>query len=148
MSRQFTGRHMAIILISFFTVVIAVNVLMASLASSTFGGIVVDNTYVASQHFNRWLDRAEKQGVLGWTATVTRTADNMLAIQLKGAPAATTVTAEARHPLGHAPDQTLTFARQDNGTFVSQTPLPTGRWIVRIAARSGNAVWRMEENVI
>jgi nitrogen fixation protein FixH len=43
---------MAMILVAFFAVVIAVNLLMARLAISTFGGVVVENSYVASQHFN------------------------------------------------------------------------------------------------
>ncbi|MGE0776676.1 MAG: FixH family protein, partial [Sphingomonadaceae bacterium] len=55
MTRSFTGRHMAIILIAFFGVVIAVNFYMARMAIGTFGGTVVDNSYVASQRFNGWL---------------------------------------------------------------------------------------------
>ncbi|MFP5454579.1 MAG: FixH family protein, partial [Alphaproteobacteria bacterium] len=55
MRRGFTGRHMAASMVGFFTVVIAVNVTMATVASHSFGGTVVDNSYVASQRFNRWL---------------------------------------------------------------------------------------------
>ena len=55
MQRAFTGRHMAAIMVAFFGVVIVVNLLNARLASSTFGGEVVENSYVASQDFNRWL---------------------------------------------------------------------------------------------
>src|SRR3546814_3241852 len=59
--RPFTGRHAAMILIAFFGVVISVNIVMASFALSTFGGTVVDNSYVASQHYNEWLARADAQ---------------------------------------------------------------------------------------
>ena len=45
--RPFTGRHMAAIMVAFFGVVIAVNVYMARLATSTFTGVVVENSYVA-----------------------------------------------------------------------------------------------------
>jgi nitrogen fixation protein FixH len=51
----FTGRHMAITIVGFFLVVIVVNLAMARMATSTFGGVVVENSYVASQHYNRWL---------------------------------------------------------------------------------------------
>ena len=71
-ARPFTGKHMAAIMIAFFGVVIAVNVLMARLATSTFGGLVVENSYVASQKFNRWLGEARSEKALGWKATVTR----------------------------------------------------------------------------
>src|SRR3546814_19411645 len=59
--RPFTGRHAAMILIAFFGVVISVNIVMASFALSTFGGTVVDNSYVASQHSNEWLATADAQ---------------------------------------------------------------------------------------
>ena len=147
MNRPFTGRHMAMILIVFFGIVFAVNFLMARLATSTFGGIVVENTYVASQEFNGWLDQAERQRALGWTAIVARDEDNWLAIQLGKAPQYTVVTAEARHPLGQAPNRHLTFSPKGDGRFLSQQALPAGRWIVRITAQSGETVWRIEENV-
>ena len=41
MKRPFTGRHMAAILIAGFGVVIAVNLVMARFAVTTFGGVVV-----------------------------------------------------------------------------------------------------------
>ena len=58
MTRQFTGRHMLAILIAFFGTVIAVNMVMAVLATRTFGGLVVENSYVATRQFNGWLEQA------------------------------------------------------------------------------------------
>ena len=94
-ARPFTGRHMAAIMIAFFGVVITVNVVMARFASSTFGGVVVDNSYVASQHFNRWLDEASAERQLGWHATITHAADGTVRVALTGVPAGATVTGEA-----------------------------------------------------
>ena len=147
MSRPFTGRHMAMILVAFFGVVIVVNLIMARYASSTFGGIVVENSYVASQEFNKWLDEAETEKALGWTAKLERADGDKLSITRAGAPADTTVSAVARHPLGHAPDRELTFSSDSQGHYLSREELPKGRWIVRVAARSGKATWRAEENV-
>ncbi|RWK14298.1 FixH family protein, partial [Mesorhizobium sp.] len=50
--RVFTGRHMLAIILAFFGVVIAVNLTMATLANTSWTGLVVENTYVASQQFN------------------------------------------------------------------------------------------------
>ncbi|GAD49833.1 cytochrome c oxidase cbb3-type accessory protein CcoH [Caenibius tardaugens NBRC 16725] len=147
MSTRFTGRHMAIILILFFGTIIAVNVLMARLASSTFGGIVVENSYVASQEFNTWLDKAEAQQALGWEASTKRTPDDHVAITLKGAPSTASVSAIARHPLGHAPNRPLTFTGDGNGNWVSHEKLPQGRWLLRITAQADGHTWRVEENV-
>ena len=91
MGRTFTGRHMAMIMVGFFGVIIAVNFTMARFATATFGGIVVENSYVASQEFNGWLEEAEKQRALGWDAVTTWRPDNRLAVQLSSVPAGATV---------------------------------------------------------
>lgn len=58
-----TGRHVLAITVTAFSIIIGVNVLMAVKAVSTFPGLEVDNSYVASQSFDR--DRAAQQA-LGW----------------------------------------------------------------------------------
>lgn len=144
----FTGRHAAAWIVGFFAVVIAVNVVMMRLAASTFGGTVVDNSYVASQHYNRWLEQAEQQKRLGWSMQAIRLADGKLKVVLTGAPASATLRAVARHPLGHAANVDLHFARDHAGAFVSRERLPTGRWILRYNAAAGADRWRAEEEVL
>lgn len=68
MARELTGRHVLIITLSAFGVIIAVNLVMAFLAVGSFPGLEVPNSYVASQQFDR--DRQAQQG-LGWTARAT-----------------------------------------------------------------------------
>lgn len=145
---RFTGRHITAILVAFFGVVIAVNVLMARLATSTFGGVTVENSYVASQHFNRWLDEADAERALGWKASALRAPDGRLAVQLTGVPAGpVTLTAVARHPLGRLPDQALQFADTGGGHFLSTAPLPEGRWTLRIEVQAGGRQWRTESEM-
>ncbi|WP_067738429.1 FixH family protein [Novosphingobium naphthalenivorans] len=145
--KPFTGKHMTLILVAGFGVVFAVNFLMASLATSTFGGVVVENSYVASQHFNRWLDEAAKEKALGWKVDVQRRTDGRLTAALTGVPAYPTVKAIARHPLGRKPDVALTFQKDVSGAFVSDKPLPEGRWILRFDIEAGGEVWRGEDQV-
>jgi nitrogen fixation protein FixH len=144
---RFTGRHMATILIGFFAVVLAVNLLLAVLAGGTFGGVVVENSYVASQHFNRWLDAAAAGRGLGWKANASRRSDGKVAVVLSGADGAAKLFATARHPLGRLPDQSLAFARDASGIFVSQQALPDGRWQLRMEAQAGGKVWRSEDEL-
>lgn len=147
MNRRFTGHHMAAILVAFFGVVILVNLVMARFAVGTFGGVVVENSYVASQDFNRWLDQAEASRALGWKARLEREADGKLAVNLIGAPTGVKLSAEARHPLGRQPDMALTFIDLNGARFRSREALPAGRWIVRLAATDGSRTWRQEERL-
>lgn len=64
MAKPLTGRKVLLITLAFFGVIIAVNVTMAVKAISTFPGLEVDNSYVASQSFDA--DRAAQEQ-LGWT---------------------------------------------------------------------------------
>ncbi len=135
--RTFTGRHMAVILVSFFGVVIAVNLTMAYFASATFGGLVVDNSYVASQKFNGWLEKAREEAALGWSIEAGRGADQRLAVSLTSAAGPmddAVITAQARHPLGRLPERELTFRALGNGHYESLEPLQEGRWIVHLRA--------------
>lgn len=144
---QLTGRKIAAIFVVFFGVIMAVNFTMASFASSTFGGVVVSNSYVASQHYNRWLAAAKAQKKLGWSAALSRLPDDRVAVRFTGAPDGLTVKAVARHPLGRAPEQALAFARAADGTFVSTAAIAPGRWMVRINAEAGQARWREEQEL-
>jgi nitrogen fixation protein FixH len=62
--REVTGKHVLFFTVSAFAVIIAVNLVMAYKAISTFPGLEVANSYVASQTFDD--DRAA-QLALGWT---------------------------------------------------------------------------------
>lgn len=146
--RAYTGRRMAITLVGFFAVIIVVNVMMASLAGSTFGGVVVENSYVAGQHFNRWLDEAERDKALGWSAQASRDGEGRIVVQLAGVPQGeVAVAADARHPLGRMQDRALAFRRAADGSFVSTEALPDGRWTLRLDVRAGGERWRDEEAI-
>ncbi|MEE4452405.1 FixH family protein [Novosphingobium resinovorum] len=174
--RPFNGKHMTAILVAGFGVVLAVNVTMATLASTTFGGIVVENSYVASQDFNRWLDEAAKEKALGWRLAARRGVEGRVVVDLEVAPsilrqaqderggvnspvtnpaqaelveapaAHTKLTAIARHPLGRLPDTALTFRRE--GThWISTRPLPAGRWTLRFDLETEGRQWRTEQEI-
>ncbi len=147
MTSTFTGRHMAMIMVGFFGVVVAVNIGMARVAGSTFGGVVVHNSYVASQNYNRWLREAEAEKALGWRMSAQRRTDDRISVTVTGTEGSAMLTGIARHPLGTLPDKALNFARAEDGTFVSAQPLPEGRWIVRFDLKSGGRQVRSEQEL-
>lgn len=147
MTRHFTGWHMTAILVLGFGVVVAVNLLMATLAVGSFGGVVVENSYVASQNFNAWLAEAREENALGWSASVSRSGEGHLLVQTAGAPAGTEVAAELRHPLGREQPIALTLRSDGTGTFSSPEPLPEGRWLVRLTLSHDTDLMRLERPV-
>lgn len=150
MTRTFTGWHMTTILVSFFAIVIAVNLTMARLATGTFGGVVVENSYVASQQYNHWLAAAERQAQLGWTHKIALDHQRRLIVHASKNGArlpALSAHGQAIHPLGRAKSLTLSFTRDSDGRLRAREPLPSGRWHVRITLSSGEAKFIIDETL-
>ncbi|MFN3819007.1 FixH family protein [Blastomonas sp.] len=136
--KPFTGWHMTAILVGFFAIIMAVNFTMARLAFSTFGGKVVENSYVASQHYNELLARAEAQDAMGWTQSVSldRTRHMRITLRQNGQPLAiSSAIATVSHPLGTVPSRALTMVRDGKGGMISTVPLEQGRWRVDLVVR-------------
>ena len=148
--RPFTGRHAAAILIVFFGVVITVNIIMARYALVTFGGTVVDNSYVASQHYNEWLARAATQDRLGWERSVAVDAERhiRLSIRKDGKELdGLRVRATLSHPLGRVEPRPLHFLIAPDGSLRSAEALPVGRWRLDLSVRRGADEARYRETL-
>ena len=143
----FTGKHMALVFIGGFGVVIAVNLVMASFAVGSFHGTVVDNSYVASQNYNRWLDKAEASRALGWQVVAERRADGRVVLETIAVPAGAAITAEAERPLGQRETASLAFADQGGGRWISDKAVAEGRWRLRIAVRAPGQEWAGESDL-
>ena len=147
--RRFTGWHMFAILIAMFGTIITVNLVMAHFAVTTFGGTVVDNSYVATRNYNRWLAEARAQDALGWRVAATidpRRRVRITAVAPKG-PIDGVVSAVASHPLGRAPNRAIGFVRTGDGQYVATRSLPAGRWALKITVTSGKNVARFTEDI-
>ncbi len=144
MKRAFDGRHMSAILVAGFAVVVAVNIGAAVIAKRTFGGIVVENSYVASQDFNGWLDEAAHERSLGWQVEPSREPDGRVRLALTGVPEGARIEAVARHPLGRLPDRPLHFSIAFENASVSREYLPAGRWTLRVTVRAEGQQFRSE----
>ena len=147
--QRFTGWHMSGILVAMFTTIIAVNLVMARFAVTTFGGTVVDNSYVATLNYNRWLAEAKGQEALGWrvTAMIDPRRRVLITAAAPTGPIDAVVTAVASHPLGRAPDRAIGFMPTGGGQYVATRPLPAGRWTLKITITSGTIVARFTEDI-
>lgn len=146
-SGAFTGKHMAAVMIAGFGIVAAVNFTMASYAVGGFHGVVVENSYVASQKFNGWLDEAEAMKKLGWSAKSARDADGFVTIESKGAPSTALVSAELRRPIGEHKFASLAFEQLADGTYRSTEPVAHGRWTMRLSIEADGREWIEESEL-
>jgi len=140
MTTRFTGWHMLAIMIGFFGVVIGVNAVMATDAIRTFGGLVVENSYVATTHYNRWLAEGRQQEREGWQATPTADGTGAISLRLSRAGQAidgAAVSIIANHPVGLVAQRSLRLRPVGGGVYRSDGRLPRGRWLVRIEVSAG-----------
>ena len=141
---KFTGKHMLLTMVIGFGIVAAVNFYMASLAVGGFHGIVVKNSYVASQKFNDWIDEADRMAALGWSAFAERDADGHVTVISQSVPDGAVVTARLRRPLGTQEFADLTFVAMGDGRYRSLEPVSEGRWTVRLAITADGESWTEE----
>ncbi|OWK25346.1 cation transporter [Rhizobium yanglingense] len=142
-ARGFTGRHMLLVMVTFFGVVISVNFTMAWYASSTWSGLVVENTYVASQQFNNKAAAMKAMAASGIAGTLSFSADAIhYDIRKKdGSPAAVDeVALNLKRPVGDHEDFQLAAEKIGEGQFEARHVVPEGDWIVEITSRHGGTM--------
>lgn len=136
----FTGRHALLTIAGGFALVFAVNGVMAWLAASNQPGLIVADSFVASQHFNAGLDAGRAQQALGWTVEVRRDGDALL-VAGHGPDGASlaglTGTATLTRPYGTEPAISLPLADLGDGRYRAG-PVGAGRYIAEIRLHRGS----------
>jgi nitrogen fixation protein FixH len=134
-TRRFTGRHMLGLLLLFFGTVIAVNVLMATLAITTWTGLVVKDDFGASQHYNQKLDEMARQAALGWRGELDY-GNGLITFRLKDAKSepvrGATVTVDAGRPTHEGQDRTVALAEGAQQDYQAALALQPGIWNVEV----------------
>lgn len=139
---RFTGFHAGLLVGAFFAVVVTVNIIMAIAASGSWSGLVVANSYVASQHFNERLAEGRAQDALGWTSHFVIEAGEAawrLADARGEAVIASSASATFMHPVDEGGDMTVALARRADGAYAAPVRLAPGQWAVRLRAEAGLA---------
>ncbi|AML51322.1 MULTISPECIES: FixH family protein [Falsihalocynthiibacter] len=134
-SKPITGRQVFFFVSGAFAIVIGVNLTMAYYAVSTFPGLEVKNSYVASQQFN---DKLKTQLALGWTVVPTY-ADGVLEIAITDEAGTPVEAQQISGILGRATHDradTLPSFTYANGVFSTPAELDVGNWNFRMQAVS------------
>lgn len=140
----FTGWHMLGAMLLFFGTIITVNFTMAYYASSTWSGLVVKNTYVASQEFN-----GKAAGIRSMLATGIKGKLDVKGDQIRYALTlpgdepvnADKVTAHFKRPVGEHQDFITELQPAGAGIYEARREVLKGHWIVEmIAIKDGKTI--------
>ena len=150
--RQFTGWHMLVVMLSFFALIIGVNVYFAVVAMRSWTGLVVEDSYASGQDYNEKVQRTEAQLALGWTSTLTYAAGTFSfgLLDGKGAPlAASDVSAQITRPLGDRDVKLIALQSQPDGSFSAPIALGSGAWnVVVIAHTTPHGAYERRDQII
>ncbi len=135
--KPITGYHVLAVTVGAFAVIIAVNLYMAFSAVSTFPGLEVKNSYVASQKFDA---ARQAQEALGWTVEA-RIVDAEVVVQITEKSGAIVDPLRVAATIGRAThkrdDQELLFTARDSA-FVAPVALAPGSWQLRFSATAAD----------
>ena len=144
--RPLTGRMVLFMLLAFFGVVIAVNLTMLRLASSTFSGLGDKNAYIAGLSHNRAIAEARDQDRRGWKieANLERSAPGRSIVSVvradAGAYAKVDVSVRFEHPASSRLDRIVALAPAGANAWRAAVDLPAGVWDMVIEMRSAGAI--------
>ncbi len=135
-TKPITGRQVFFVTAAAFSVIIGVNLTLAFKAVSTFPGLEVKNSYVASQNFDK--DRAAQLG-LGWQVAARIEAGQLiLTIDDKDGPVETaTIEATLGRATHVAEDRTPEFTF-DGVAWVAPVEVGPGNWNLRLVATAAD----------
>lgn len=140
----FTGWHMVVTMVLFFGTIITVNLTMAYLASSTWSGLVVKNTYVASQEFNgkaAGIRAMLATGIKGKLEVAGGKIRYNLTMPGNEPVIAEQVTAHFKRPVGEHQDFMADLQMVSPGIYEATHEVLSGHWIVEMkAVRNGELV--------
>lgn len=144
---RFTGWHMLAIMFGFFGVIIIVNFSMAIFASKSWTGLVVKNSYVASQQLNEELEAAKLQKKAGWLTKISFS-EGMLSVDVYGREGTVIDLDNAKlfvgRPAFEHEDRELPLARIAHGRYRVDIKLAPGDWAIRLEGRIEGQPYRRD----
>jgi nitrogen fixation protein FixH len=158
MQKALTGRHVFLLLASFFAVVLIANGLMAYFAISTFSGTVGKNPYRQGRVYDDEIARAEAQDRRNWTATIEHQMIGDGRLDLRFTPAGPngemlsglTVEALFNRPTQAAWDRRVKLTETESGLYQGTLALPhQGVWMLELnASRGDERLYRTRNRIV
>jgi nitrogen fixation protein FixH len=156
--RPITGRFVLIAVVSFFLVVIGVNVVMMQLAIATLPGTEVDNAYSAGLAYQHEIEAAQQQRMRNWNveAHVERNPDGAAILKVHARDAGgmalggLSVSGRLERPTDRRNDQSFEVGERGGGDYRGTAHgVAAGQWDLVIEAdRNGERVFLSRNRIV
>ena len=141
---KLTGRHVLIMVIAFFGVMLAANVIFIRAAVTTYPGVTEDKSYIHGVKYNDTLAERAAQAELGWAAEVTEVtregeAGRIVIRMAKDHTALTSLSIEGalKRPASADADQPLAFKPLGEGLYGAEVAaFAPGVWDMTLRAEN------------
>ena len=147
---KLTGRHVLLMVVAFFGVMIFANVIFIRAAVRTFPGVSEDKSYLQGLHYNDTIAQRAEQSQLGWRVEIVQVERDAeagkIALRLskdKTPLSELSVVGVLKRPTTAAADQPLRFVAQGGGVYEAEVgAFAPGVWdlALRIEGQSGEAL--------
>ena len=143
--KRLTGKHVLLMLIGFFGLVMSVNAVFVYIAVTGFSGIETEDAYVKGLAYNETLAAAEAQKALGWRVNLDTEGLGGDALQVvaefrdrQGYPLNDlSINVELRRPTNEGFDQRTSLSLEGEGRYLSTVALPLkGQWDLYLVAEN------------
>lgn len=134
MIKELKGQHVLAIAVTAFAVVLTANLIMAFSATGSFPGLVVRNSYIASQG---WNEKTDAQTALGWNSDIAYQ-EGLLRVELidaDGNAVRVPVSVIIGRPSSDVEDRTLPLTMASNG-HEAAIDLAPGIWRLHVVTTS------------
>ncbi len=143
--KEFTGYHMLAVMGLFFGTIIAVNLTLAYYAQHTWTGLVVKNSYIASQEFDARTAERKAQASLGWKPVFSHENGKVVLLLTgrDGGPVnVEKMMVKIGHPAEENNDQLIELVASTAGKFTADAVLTKGIWQADLeASQDGKVLW-------
>jgi nitrogen fixation protein FixH len=155
MSKQFTGKHMLIIMLTFFGIIFVVNGIMIYFSQSSWTGLETKDAYRKGVKYNQQLSASRAQNDRGWTMNITHDEkpDGSLSFVVepkdkqKEALSRLDIEIELKRPTHEGIDRKFKLEESGLGVYTGATEtLPKGKWYVVVTAAQKNEILYRSKN--
>ena len=152
--RGLTGRHVLLMVVAFFAVIIAVNAYFITAAVTSFRGEDVKGSYRQGLEYNETIAARDLQKALGWniTANVTKDISNAQYVLILAKDKSGHILeglkfdAVLRHPTDLNQDRPINLRPMGNGKYRAALDGLSGSWQLRATAHDGENIFRFEHS--